>query len=199
MADVRAVTGPGRLRLHAFEPVSAANGPGTRAVVWVQGCTLGCAGCFNPLTHPRGGAEVAVDELAARIAELGEAIEGVTISGGEPLQQRGAVLELLRRLRAGTPLSAILFTGYRYEEVLRMPGAAALRGCVDVLIAGRYEHHRRLARGLRGSAGKTVHLFTGRYTLADLDEVPDAEVIIRPGGEVAVSGIDPPVLGPAPG
>lgn len=193
------MTGSRRLRLHAFEPCSAANGPGTRAVLWVQGCTLGCAGCFNPLTHPRDGAEVAVDELVARIAMLGHRIEGVTISGGEPLQQRGAVLELLRRVRAETPLSAILFTGYRYGEVTRMPEAAELPGLLDVLLAGRYEQSLRLGRGLRGSANKTMHLFTSRYALADLDEVPDAEVIIRPGGEVALSGIDPPALGPAPG
>ncbi len=39
------------LRLHAFLPRSRANGPGWRSVVWVQGCSLGCAGCFNPQTH----------------------------------------------------------------------------------------------------------------------------------------------------
>ncbi|MCU0780030.1 MAG: radical SAM protein [Akkermansiaceae bacterium] len=39
------------LRLHAFLPRSRANGPGWRSVVWVQGCSLGCPGCFNPQTH----------------------------------------------------------------------------------------------------------------------------------------------------
>ena len=41
------------LRLHAFLPRSRANGPGWRSVVWVQGCSLGCPGCFNPQTHDR--------------------------------------------------------------------------------------------------------------------------------------------------
>jgi anaerobic ribonucleoside-triphosphate reductase activating protein len=190
------VTGQRPLRLHAFEPCSAVNGPGIRAVVWVQGCTLGCPGCFNPSTHPRPGTEVAAADLAGRILALGDRIEGVTISGGEPLQQRGAVLQLLRALRARTALSAILLTGYRFAELTRMPEAAELTGLLDVLIAGRYEQTLRLGRGLRGSANKTVHLLTGRYTLADLDRVPDAEVIIGPGGRLTVSGIDPPVLGP---
>ncbi|MGD0006352.1 MAG: 4Fe-4S cluster-binding domain-containing protein, partial [Anaerolineaceae bacterium] len=40
------------LNLHHFEPLSLVNGPGKRSVVWVQGCTLNCPGCFNPQTHP---------------------------------------------------------------------------------------------------------------------------------------------------
>jgi len=39
------------LNLYHYEPLSLVNGPGKRAVVWVQGCTLGCPGCFNPQTH----------------------------------------------------------------------------------------------------------------------------------------------------
>ena len=46
------------LRVHRFLPHSYANGPGARAVIWVQGCTLGCPGCFNPATHPHAGGEL---------------------------------------------------------------------------------------------------------------------------------------------
>ncbi|MGI5195814.1 4Fe-4S single cluster domain-containing protein [Streptomyces sp. CA-288835] len=190
------------LRLHGFEPYSAANGPGTRAVVWVQGCTLGCPGCFNPETHERGVErgleETPVDELFERIRSLGDRIEGVTISGGEPLQQREPVLRLLARIRAETPLSAVLFTGYRWPEVTRMPDAEALFASVDVLLAGRYESARRIARGLRGSANKTVHLFGDRYTLHDLEAVPDAEVVIHPDGRLTLTGIDPFAPAPVP-
>ncbi|WP_168801705.1 4Fe-4S single cluster domain-containing protein [Glycomyces buryatensis] len=184
-----------RLRLHAFEPRSAANGPGVRAVVWVQGCTFACPGCFNPETHGRAAEGTAVDGLFDRIAALGD-VEGVTVSGGEPLQQRGPVLALLRRIRTETALSSVVFTGYRWEEFERMPEAAALRECVDVLLAGRYERDRHLGAGLRGSGNKTVHLLSDRYTREDLEAVPRSEVIIR-DGRITVTGIDPAVLGPA--
>ena len=69
----------------------------------------------------------------------------------------------------------------------------ALRGCVDVLLAGRFEQALLIGRGLRGSSNKTVHLFTDRHTRAELDAVPDAEVIIHPDGEVVITGIDPVV------
>ena len=48
---------------------SRVNGPGRRVVVWVQGCTLGCLGCFNPGTHAAGVSGVAVE--AAMVAAAG--------------------------------------------------------------------------------------------------------------------------------
>ena len=196
-----------RLRLHHFLPHSHANGPGVRAVVWVQGCSLACPGCFNPDTHsPRGGRLVEVGELVEQIAGLGETIEGITVSGGEPLQQRPAVTELLRRVKSETALSVILFTGFSWAEVLRLVPPLAdtpthrylgsrsipeLLDYVDVLIAGRYDQSRHLARGLRGSSNKTVHFLTDRYTLDDLESVPAAEVVVTTTGDVLCSGIEP--------
>jgi anaerobic ribonucleoside-triphosphate reductase activating protein len=180
------------LRVHNFLPFSHANGPGLRAIIWVQGCSLRCPGCFNPETHPfEGGEMVTVSDLFDRIVALGDAIEGITVSGGEPLQQWRPLLALLRRVRQETTLSILLFTGYTWAEIQQMPDARALLACADVLIAGRYDPSQHLARGLRGSANQTVHLLTDRYTTDDLESVPPAEVIITAKGEVAVSGIDP--------
>lgn len=180
------------LGIHCFLPCSRANGPGKRAVIWVQGCTLGCPGCFNPTTHdPDGGERVSVDELFERIVSLGGDIEGLTISGGEPLQQTRPLFSLLRRLRQETRLSVLLFTGYRWQESLEMPGAGALMACLDVVIAGRYDASRHLGRGLLGSSNQTVHLLTERYTMDDLYEVPVSEAIISGNGEVTISGIEP--------
>ena len=184
-----------QLRLHAFEPYSRANGPGVRAVIWVQGCSLRCAGCFNPETHPfEGGELVSAGDLFRRIQARGDTIEGITISGGEPLQQRGVLLTLLQQVKRATSLSVLLCTGYSWDELQQMPDAGSLLACVDVLFAGRYQAARHLAHDLRGSANKTVHLLTGRYTLDDVHTAPVAEVFITPQGNVVVSGIDPPKL-----
>jgi anaerobic ribonucleoside-triphosphate reductase activating protein len=77
---------------------------------------------------------------------LSASINGLTISGGEPLQQRRALLALLQRVRRETSLSVVLFTGYTWEEVQHRPEAEVLLPCVDVLIAGRYDTSQRLAR-----------------------------------------------------
>ena len=184
------------LRLHDFLPGSRANGPGLRAVIWVQGCSLACPGCFNPETHPfDGGESVLVDDLFQRIRALGGAglsrIEGVSISGGEPLQQMSPLLRLLECIKTETGLSVLVFTGYTWQEVGEMPDGGALLMWVDVVIAGRYDATQRLASGLRGSANQTVHLLTDQYTMDQIEAVPPAEVIITADGQTVISGIAP--------
>jgi len=182
--------------MHAFLPQSRANGPEVRAVVWVQGCTLGCPGCFNPNAQSRkGGQWVEVEELFQGIVALGDYIEGVTLSGGEPLQQMEPVLALLARIRKKTGLSTLVFTGYTWEEVQSMEWAGRLLSLVDVLIAGPYDASRHVARGLVGSSNQTIHLLTGRYGPADLDIPLEAEAIISPDGTVTMSGIAPLTFG----
>src|SRR5215470_20289653 len=181
-----------RLQIHAFEPCSRANGPGARAVLWLQGCTLGCPGCFNPETHDFARARSrTVEELIACLLGLRERIEGVTISGGEPLQQPRPLLHLLRRLRQSSDLSVLLFSGYDWEEIRGHAARSAIVPYVDVLLAGRYHAEQRLARGLRGSINKTLHFLSTRYGPADLAAVPDAEVLIGADGTIRLSGIAP--------
>jgi anaerobic ribonucleoside-triphosphate reductase activating protein len=181
-----------QLRLHHFEPASRANGPGIRSVLWLQGCTLGCPGCFNPLTHSRvGGSLCSTDEILACILAQRGRIEGITISGGEPLQQAAPLASLLRAVKQAAALSIVLFTGFTWTEVNRLPGGVEVLASVDVLLAGRYDAAKRIASGLLGSSNKSVHFLTPHYTQADLDRVPEAEIIIQPNGEVRFSGIEP--------
>ena len=105
---------------------------------------------------------VAVAELMRRVQAA--CTEGLTVSGGEPLQQATAVVTLLEAARAAG-LSTLLFTGLAWDEVQRLTLAPRIMACVDVLLAGRYVAARRVARGLLGSANKTVHLLSPRHTL----------------------------------
>lgn len=180
------------LRVHRFLPESRSNGPGRRSVLWVQGCTLGCPGCFNPRTHPhRGGQlwdwETAWSTVAPAVARTG----ALTVSGGEPFQQAGALARLLDRLRACYDPSILVFTGYTLAELADGPEAAAVLAAADVLVAGRYVQSQRLARGLLGSANQTVHLLTRRHRREDLEALPEAEVLVEPGGGLVLTGIDP--------
>jgi anaerobic ribonucleoside-triphosphate reductase activating protein len=180
------------LRIHHFLPSSQANGPGNRAVIWVQGCSLGCSGCFNPLTHPiSAGNEIGVAELVKSIFRLQPMIEGITISGGEPLQQIDPLISLCTQIRSETDLSIIIFTGFEWHEIERMPRFTDLAKRIDVLITGRYVQEKRLARSLLGSENKSIHLLSSRYRRSDFQEIPQAEIIINPGGEIVSTGIDP--------
>lgn len=178
-----------RLRVHAVEPRSRANGPGVRFVVWLQGCTLGCPGCFNPTTHDAaGGREVALGELAAQLAAA--RVDGLTLSGGEPLQQPDAAVALLDAARA-LGLSTLAFSGYTLDEIRALPRGPDVLARLDVLIDGRYVAGDRLATGLRGSANQRIQLLTDRYRLADVEATPVAEIRIAPTGEVVLTGVNP--------
>jgi anaerobic ribonucleoside-triphosphate reductase activating protein len=181
------------LRLHAVEPRSRANGPGARFVVWMQGCTLGCPGCFNPATHDAGGGrEVSVAEIVDQLAaaQRAYAIEGLSLSGGEPLQQPAAAAALLDAARA-LGLSTLAFSGYTADEIRALPGGPDVLARLDVLIDGRYVAGERLATGLRGAGNQRIQLLTSRYSLADVEATPVAEIRIGPAGDVVLTGVDP--------
>ena len=177
-------------RVHAVEPRSRANGPGARYVVWLQGCTLGCPGCFNPATHPAiGGREVEVSALVREIAAV-DGVEGLTLSGGEPLQQPEAALALLRGARA-LGLSTLVFSGYTIDEIRAQPRGEPILSAIDVLVDGRYVSGERLGAGLRGSSNQRIHCLTARYTLAEVEGTPVAEIRIAPDGSVVLTGVNP--------
>lgn len=179
-------------RVHGIEARSRANGPGARFVVWFQGCTLGCPGCFNPATHPdSGGREMTIAELATQLRAARDAgSDGLSLSGGEPFQQPTAAAALLAEARA-LGMSTLAFSGYALDEIRALPQGPEILGQLDVLIDGRYLPGERLASGLRGSANQRIHLLTQRYTLADVEATPVAEIRIGPTGEIVLTGVNP--------
>ena len=180
------------IRIHSTIQRSRVNGPGERFVIWVQGCSLGCPGCFNPETHsPEGGRTVGVDELAREILATG-GLEGVTLSGGEPFQQAGPLAELCRAL-SDAGLSLFVFSGYSLSEIRAADDAAwqVLLSQVDILTAGRFIETQKANLLWRGSENQQVHFLTDRYSPDDFDlEKPltQVEVTIGPTGEIQLTG-----------
>jgi len=110
------------LNIHSVLWKSKANGPGSRTVVWFQGCSVQCPGCFNPLTHsfqPNQLIEPSV--LVEKIISQGNETDGITISGGEPFDQLQGLLILLKAIRNSSGLPVILFSGYSYDKISKMP------------------------------------------------------------------------------
>ena len=141
-------------------------GPGLRAAIWLQGCTLDCPGCCNPDLLPEGlvagGQTIAPGRLAAEIAELG--VQGVTLLGGEPLQQARPLRAFLEALRARADLGVWLFTGYTEKAVRRDPARAAVVALCDLWIAGPYLREQAPdPRRWIGSRNQTIHFETDRY------------------------------------
>ena len=176
-----------RLNLARTLPRSAANGPGERFVLWVQGCPLACPGCWNPDTWAFERRDLrSVEDLAAVILAT-EGIEGVTFTGGEPFAQARALTALAERVRTAG-LSVFVFTGYGLDELTR-PEHLALLTVTDVVVAGRYIESKR-ATGLawRGSANQRVHFLSDRHGPGDMNEVAEVEFHVDSDGTLTVTG-----------
>ncbi|GAA1861987.1 4Fe-4S single cluster domain-containing protein [Asanoa iriomotensis] len=174
---------------------TTAEGPGTRTAVWVQGCTIRCAGCFNPDLFPtEGGTRWSSAELAARV--LTEPATGLTLLGGEPFDQADGLAEVARRVRAGGR-SVLTFSGYTHAALRRAaaagrPGVADLLAATDLLIAGpflrdRVDHDRPWA----GSTNQEFVLLSDRFPdLVDWRRgaVDRIQIDVDRSGTVAVNG-----------
>jgi pyruvate formate lyase activating enzyme len=121
-------------RIHSFQSLGTADGPGVRAVVFMQGCPLRCACCHNPDTWDfNGGTEVTPDEIFRKIKRLknyfGEE-GGVTVSGGEPLMQPEFIKELFTLCKTDGITTAIDTSGCilndKIKEVLNLTDTVLL-------------------------------------------------------------------------
>ena len=195
--------------LHAFVPASRANGPGLRAVVYFQGCSLHCEKCWNPSSHKFRGLEVTVPEVAQRFEEASrlEPLGGATFSGGEPMQQAEALLELMREIRRTAPAVSLgMFTGYTENEltsgqfVTRL-GATVERRCelwravrelLDFAVMGRYDQTQPSIAPLRTSRNQRLELFSSRYQEGDFGPQL-VEISIEETGRSVLTGF--PVFG----
>lgn len=131
---------PGYLNIMGYVDESEVNGPGCRAVVWVQGCQRECPGCFNPASWSfEINQLISVDELAEKILSNPNN-QGVTFSGGEPFWQAPALAQLAKKVKA-TGLSVMSFSGFTLGELQSEhapPGAQALLEQLDILVDGPY-------------------------------------------------------------
>jgi anaerobic ribonucleoside-triphosphate reductase activating protein len=180
-----------KLRLNSILRSSYANGPGNRFVIWTQGCNFNCPGCFNPETHSSdGGYEIETGELFEKIkAEKG--IEGLSISGGEPLLQADGLMFLLKRIKEETDLSVLVFTGFEYEEILKDESKNKILKFTDILISGKYDKNQKVNNFLISTANQKLYFLTDRYNVRHIPDT-DCEIIINGDGRITITGIRVP-------
>lgn len=184
------------LRLNRTHYPVTVLGPGVRAGIWVQGCTIGCSGCVARDTWDvQGGDGVDVAAVLDWLDAVDGPVDGVTISGGEPFQQPGAVGELLdgiaqwRQDRPGA-VDVLVYSGYPWSRLSATPEFAPLLARCDAVIAGPYVGRRNTGVPLRGSDNQQVVALTPlgehRYREPKAEQRMQVEVS---GGRVYCIGI----------
>ena len=130
-------------------------GPGKRLGIWVQGCHRRCNGCANPDLweyDERKHIPLEVMKGISLAAINMYHLEGITITGGEPVDQAGELHELLIDLK---PIcnDILMFTGYTYKELKEKKESAieSLLRDIAVLVDGPYIKEKNSGEKLRGS------------------------------------------------
>jgi len=190
--------------IHGFVAHSRVNGPGMRAVVYFQGCNLRCAGCWNPATHAFVGPPREVHDVAEQVAAAHRThtIDGVTFSGGEPMQQAPDLLDLMRVLRRARPeISIGMYSGYSERELdsgrfctryglaqeARRRVWEEIKRHLDFAVLGRFVAAKPSQLPMRTSSNQSLRLFSGRYREEHFTPL-EFEVHIETQGLVQVTG-----------
>lgn len=142
------------IRIAGIQKESCVDGEGLRYVVFMQGCKRNCKGCHNPNTHDlNGGIIVDTSDIISEIKK-NPLLQGVTLSGGEPLLQIAPAAEIASAAKA-IGLNVWLYTGYKFEDI--PTDADELLKSVDVVVDGEYiETQRDLTLDFRGSKNQRV-------------------------------------------
>lgn len=179
--------------------IDSVNGPGKRLTFWLAGCGLGCENCINAHINDKQapGDMMTVDQIMAiiKLAAKDDKIDGVSLSGGEPLLQKRALTQLLKRIKAETKLTVLLYTGLTYQEISGARDTEFL-AYLDVALSGRFDPTKFSQSNPIGH--KEILIFSKAYSKRQVRKSFDngAEIIIDMNtGDLTISGVNSVNLG----
>ena len=151
------------MRIADIKYPDIANGSGVRVSLFVQGCNRHCKGCFNEETWDFKGGRSFTDRDREKIFEYLSYswVNGLSVLGGEPLEQDTTLADFLVEVKSKFPGKDIwMWTGYKYEEVKDRH----IIKYVDVLVDGAFEEDKKdLDLLFRGSSNqRIINLFNER-------------------------------------
>ncbi len=169
-----------------IEEQSYIYGPGCRFVIWVQGCSLRCKGCWNSeMWSFNKRTEYSVNQLYEMVKN--ENVEGLTILGGEPLDQLDEVFALCQKCQTNG-ISTMVFTGYEISEIENI-NKSAIKSVTDILITGRYiDSLRTTELQWIGSTNQQILFLSDRYSAYKICNGNYMEIDINENGSIKMLG-----------
>lgn len=143
-----------------------ANGPGVRVSIFVSGCNIHCAGCFNKETWPFDAGDIFDDKAMNKLIEYlsPDYIEGLSILGGEPLDIHNIdeVWRIIDTVKKTYPDKSIwVYTGYSIDRVINdglyLYPLGKIIMSVDVIVDGAFvQSERDLTLRFKGSRNQRI-------------------------------------------
>ena len=125
-------------------------GPGVRIGVWTQGCTIRCKGCASVHTWEFDAKKrVFIEDFVKKLSLF--PTRAVTVSGGEPFEQR-YFEEFLKELRKKGFDDILVYSGFGYEEIKKR-----FKKClkyIDVLVCEPFVEGLESEYSYKGSANQ---------------------------------------------
>ena len=120
-----------------------ANGSGIRITIFVSGCKHKCRGCHNKETWDfKNGEPFNIDMQTAIFNKIAnsEYIEGITLSGGDPMYHAEELLFFVKKYRQLFPEKTLwLYTGFTFEEIKEDSAKWKLAKECDVIVDGPFK------------------------------------------------------------
>lgn len=129
-----------RIRWFGYIPNSFVNGEGVRDTIFLSGCKHNCDGCHNKEGQsPNYGQEIDIDEIIEILKMNNDMVDGITLSGGDPLYQYEKTLELCKRIKESDikNKNIWIYTGFTIEQIKEK--FIDILDYVDVIVDGKYE------------------------------------------------------------
>ncbi|AUE22580.1 anaerobic NTP reductase small subunit [Aeromonas phage Ah1] len=153
------------MKILDYKSLDVLNGTGTRASIWLAGCSHQCKGCFGKNTWKWEGKteeEFQLRKLVERdMNDTRIKRDGISLLGGDPLYERNldALIEFLKWFRAEFPNKTVwLWTGYTKEEcLLESKKNVIVTSLIDVLVDGKFvEELKDVDLKFRGSSNQRI-------------------------------------------
>lgn len=130
-----------KLRILGTYKETVVDGEGLRYSIYFAGCTHACKGCHNKESWcPDNGTLITEEYLDKIINEINSnpLLDGITLSGGDPLYNPEEMLEVVKYLKEKTKINIWLYTGYTIEELRKDNKRMAVLEYIDTLVDGKF-------------------------------------------------------------
>ncbi|MBO5004932.1 MAG: anaerobic ribonucleoside-triphosphate reductase activating protein [Clostridia bacterium] len=155
------------LRYNTITSPDINNGLGCRLTIWISGCSHRCPGCHNrELWDYNNGKQLFSKEVIDKISKelnLKSYIDGITLCGGDPLDQSdGDLMQLTNflielKMNVKRKFNIWIYAGDIYENLVQYDSKLNVLKQCDVLVDGPYEQDKRdITLAFRGSSNQRI-------------------------------------------
>lgn len=157
------------MRILSITGPDLSNGIGNRITIWVSGCTHKCPGCHNANAHDYNiGTDISIEDNYNKIYNLiitnlnKPYIKGITLSGGDPLDQSDentkVLIKLVKQIKNNFPDKDIwIYSGDVFENLIKNPYKRELLKLCDILVDGPFiKEKQKTGLPFRGSDNQRI-------------------------------------------